>query len=136
MITSIDELVNLVNIAGEEERERFRMEKIAASVVQEVALHADEYLRIVVVVNKSVTPEELSLFGNDSSSRVRGWLAMRRATPAETLKKLAIDEDLTVRHQVALNKKCPLEVLSILADDDLEMVRSAARTAIASRHAG
>jgi hypothetical protein len=101
------------------------------SVVEVVASCDNEWLRLLVVANKNLGPDGLSLFVGDPSTRVREELANRRAAGPTILAILSKDPVAVVRLTVARNKKCPKEVLAFLAHDPIDYVRDAAGQGLA-----
>lgn len=83
----------------------------------------DESVKIDLALN-STSPEILSMLCDDSSDKIRSFVAMNLSTTADVLEKMSKDNSERVRIEVAKNPNTPQDILTGMWEDESAKVRS------------
>lgn len=126
MITSAEEFVAL-RTSDDQDRYLQAAHDTAPEAVWLDVITRFPDMREWVAHNKTVPLSILVILANDTDSRVRDMVAMKRKAGPVLLEKLARDPDGGARHSVACNRKTPVSVLHILAHDQETFIAETAK---------
>ena len=122
MITSVEELMTLVNDLDPQVRSRLR-DATATSEAWLTLLGQAPDLAGIVAMNRTLPVEVLGWLVAHGDSRARHLVAMKRRLPSDLVYSLAQDPDEGVRLAVARRRGTSREVLGLLRDDPWIAVR-------------
>lgn len=121
----------MLNLFAENEMSTMVAEAVAAhprtpnTVLKDLALNAEECVRLQIAANKNLSPQVATVLSNDPSPMVRGTLAVNSLLPTRLHLPLAEDTIPFVRASLLKQKRLEQEALSTLANDDDFFVRAA-----------